>query len=71
ALILACRDEILADDATAMAETLTAAGGEVTVGWARRLPHAWPVFAGLLPEADRSLAEAGAFLRGHRNGRLS
>lgn len=62
ALIFASRDEILADDATAMARTLRAAGGEVTLDWARRLPHAWPVFAGLLPEADASLARAGAFL---------
>lgn len=62
AMITASRSEALADDATAMAETLRAAGGDVRLEFSARTPHAWPVLAGRLPEANRTLARAGRFI---------
>ncbi len=64
-LIQASRAEILADDATHMAEVLRAAGGDVTLGLWDRTPHAWQLFQGLLPEADAAIAAAGTFLHRH------
>jgi acetyl esterase/lipase len=65
AFIAASRDEILADDAAAMATALGRAGGAVTLEWADSAPHAWPIFAGLIPEADATLGRAGRFLAAH------
>ena len=62
ALILASRDEILADDAAAMAQTLRRDGGAVALEWSARAPHAWPLFRGWIPEADAAIARAGAFM---------
>ncbi|MEM9784533.1 MAG: alpha/beta hydrolase, partial [Pseudomonadota bacterium] len=55
--------EILTDDATALAARLRGAGGEVHLEIGRRLPHAWPIFRGWLPAADRTLEAAGDFIR--------
>lgn len=68
AFIAASRTEILADDAQAMADALARAGGIVTLDWAADAPHAWPIFAGLVPEADATLARAGRFLAAHLSG---
>lgn len=65
ALILASQDELLTDDATNMAETLRRHGGDVELELWPGLPHAWPIFAGHLPEADRALERAGRFLARH------
>lgn len=65
ALIMAGRREILRDDALGLAEALQAGGGDVQLELWRRVPHAWPGFAGLLPEADQAVARAGAFIAGH------
>lgn len=62
AYIAASRNEILADDAAAMGAALGRAGGRVTLDWADAAPHAWPIFTGLVPEADATLARAGRFL---------
>lgn len=63
ALIQASRIELLEDEAAAMAEKLRAAGGEVRLEWFQRAPHAWQLFCGVAPEADKALARAGAFIR--------
>lgn len=55
--------EILADDAVAMAAALRRDGGSVTVDCHPEAPHAWPIFARRLREADATLACAGAFIR--------
>lgn len=65
ALIFASRDEILRDDATRMAEVLRAAGGEVTLELRDGVPHAWPYFAPILPEAHEALDRAAAFIGAH------
>lgn len=62
-LIQASRIELLADEADEMAERLRAAGGDVRLEWMRKAPHAWQLFAGLVPEAMTSLASAGGFIR--------
>lgn len=66
-LLMASRSEILLDDATGMAEVLRRAGGDVRLELWHGLPHAWPVFAGLLREADAAVEQAGAFLARHLN----
>ncbi len=65
ALIMASRSEILVDDARNLSDALRRAGGSVQLELWRRVPHAWPVLYGRLPEADRAIAHAGAFLARH------
>lgn len=62
-LIQASRIELLEDEAATMAEKLRAAGGEVRLEWFQSAPHAWQIFCGYAPEADKALARAGAFIR--------
>ena len=62
-LIQAGSDEILRDDAVRMAEKLTAAGCEVDLEVWPRMPHAWHLYARILPEGQRAIERAGAFLR--------
>jgi acetyl esterase/lipase len=64
AFIAASRRELLADGTAAMAAALRRGGGHVIEHWHATAPHAWPIFAGLLPEADATLDAAAAFLRG-------
>ncbi|SDZ89453.1 alpha/beta hydrolase fold domain-containing protein [Rubrimonas cliftonensis] len=66
--ITASRAELLAGDAAAMAEVWRAAGGRVTMRWSADAPHAWPVFVGAAPEADATVAEAGAFIASRLSG---
>jgi epsilon-lactone hydrolase len=56
------RDEALAADARRLAAAARAAGVVVEVEEAQELWHAWPLFAGLLPEADATLRRAAAVL---------
>lgn len=65
ALVMVSRSEILLDEAVALADALRRAGGDVRLELWRGLPHAWPLFTGLLPEADRAVAQAGAFIARH------
>lgn len=65
ALVTASKAEVLRDDAVAIAERLREAGGDVTLELWRDMPHAWPLFAGLIPEADETVARAGAFIARH------
>jgi acetyl esterase/lipase len=65
ALIQASRTEILADDAEAMARALRRAGGEATLEWFPRAPHACQLFAAIAPEARAAVARAGGFIAAH------
>lgn len=67
-LIFAGRDEILVDDARAMARVLGQAGGDVRLEIWPRVPHGWPLFVGWLPEAASALALAGTFIARHTPG---
>jgi monoterpene epsilon-lactone hydrolase len=65
AMITASKTEILRDDAVAMADRLRAAGGDVALELWKDMPHAWPFFAGMVVEADRTVARAGQFIARH------
>jgi monoterpene epsilon-lactone hydrolase len=56
--------EVLRDDAVRMADRMQAAGCRVELEIWPRMPHAWQLFAPLLPEAGRAIARIGAFVRG-------
>jgi acetyl esterase/lipase len=67
-LIQAGTDELLLTDARRLHAALTAAGVEATL---QEFAHRWHVFqlnAGLLADANRALAAAGAFVRAHAHG---
>lgn len=54
--------ELLRDDAVLLGRKAEAAGVPVLLRLWHGLPHAWPNFAGLMPEADACLAESAAAL---------
>jgi len=56
-LIHASDSELLRDDALRLATRAEAAGVPVAMKLWHGLPHAWPNFAGLMPEADACLDE--------------
>ena len=64
-MILASRDEILADDARHMAAHLAAAGGDVRLEIWPRVPHGWPVLHGWLPQAADAIEASGRFIAKH------
>jgi len=68
-LLFASRHEILRDDTLRLAERASAAGVKVRLIVRDRLPHVWPVFVTLLPEARDAFATVTAFAReiGARN----
>jgi epsilon-lactone hydrolase len=55
--------EILLDDATRIAAKITDAGGAVTLEIGDELGHIWPIFFGILPEAEETVERIGAFVR--------
>jgi epsilon-lactone hydrolase len=63
-LLFASRHEILRDDTLRLAERASAAGVKVELVVRDRLPHVWPVFVTLLPEARDAFATVSAFARG-------
>ncbi len=60
-LMFASRHEILRDDTLRLAERASAAGVKVELVVRDRLPHVWPVFVALLPEAREAFATVSAF----------
>jgi epsilon-lactone hydrolase len=68
-LLFASRHEILRDDTLRLAERASAAGVSVKLIVRDRLPHVWPVFVTLLPEAREAFAAVTAFAQeiGARN----
>src|SRR5271154_6263452 len=60
-LLFASRHEILRDDTLRLAERASAAGVKVELVLRDRLPHVWPVFINLLPEARDAFATVTAF----------
>jgi acetyl esterase/lipase len=55
--------EILRDDTTRLADKLKAQGVEAKMELGHKLPHVWPFFAPLLPDANRTLADLADWLR--------
>jgi monoterpene epsilon-lactone hydrolase len=68
-LLFASRHETLRDDTLRLAERASAAGVKVELVVRDRLPHVWPVFVTLLPEARDAFATVTAFAKrvGARN----
>src|SRR5579859_28231 len=62
-LLFASHHEILRDDTLRLAERAVAAGVKVELVVRDRLPHVWPVFVTLLPEARDAFATVNAFAR--------
>jgi monoterpene epsilon-lactone hydrolase len=62
-LLFASRHEILRDDTLRLAARASAAGVKVELVLRDRLPHVWPVFVNLLPEAREAFATVAAFAR--------
>ena len=56
-------DEVLCDDATRMAARMKEAGCDVEVELWPFMPHAWHLYARILPEGREAIARAGAFVQ--------
>lgn len=55
--------EILLDDTRRMAARMREQGVRISEHIAKDLPHVWPIFQRLLPEADATLADLAAWIR--------
>ncbi len=56
-------DEILLDDSVRICEHVIRAGGTATLHAVAGMQHAFPIWAGVFPEADRSIAFIGGWVR--------
>src|SRR5215467_11736756 len=54
--------EVILDDSTRLAARASEAGVEVSLEIWNEMPHVFPAFAGLLPEADQAIERIGAWL---------
>jgi monoterpene epsilon-lactone hydrolase len=63
-LVHAGADELLRDDAVRLAEKAQGAGTSADLALWPEVPHCWQLAAGLMPQADESLAQAAEFLHG-------
>ena len=61
-------DEVLCDDATRMAAQMKAAGCEVEIEIWPRMPHAWHLYARILPEGREAIVRAGRFVQDNLAG---
>ena len=59
------QEEVLLDDTLRLAERVRAVGGELEYRVWKNMPHAFPVFAEIIPEGRAALRQSGAFLREH------
>lgn len=55
--------EMLLDDSLRMAERLQAQGVDVSLVQERDLPHVWPLFHNILPEARRTLDQVASWIK--------
>jgi acetyl esterase/lipase len=62
-LVFASRSEILRDDAVRFAERARNQGSPVELELADGMPHVWPIFVDVMPEAKRAVARSVAFIR--------
>ncbi len=62
-LLFASRHEILLDDTLRLAEKARRAGVSVDLVLRDRMPHVWPIFVHLLPEAREAMKDVAAFAR--------
>jgi epsilon-lactone hydrolase len=62
--IMAGSTEVLLDDSQRVADNARAAGVDCELEVWKKMPHVWPMFAPFIPEANRALDRAAAFVRG-------
>ena len=62
-LIQVGSDEILRDDAVRMAARMKTAGCDIEIEVWPRMPHAWHLYARILPEGREAIARAGRFVQ--------
>lgn len=62
-LLFASRHEILLDDTLRFADKAKAHGVDVELILRDRMPHVWPIFVHLLPEAREAMRDVAAFAR--------
>ncbi len=63
-LIQVGSDEVLLDDSVRMADRMRAAGCRVELEIWPRMPHAWHLWARVIPEAHTAIERVGAFVQG-------
>lgn len=61
--IMAGSTEVLLDDSRRVADNARAAGVDCECEVWKKMPHVWPVFAPFIPESNRALEHAAAFVR--------
>jgi acetyl esterase/lipase len=61
--MMAGSTEVLLDDTRRVADNARAAGVDCECEVWKKMPHVWPMFAPFIPEANRALDRAGAFVR--------
>jgi acetyl esterase/lipase len=61
--IMAGSTEVLLDDSRRVADNARAAGVDCEFEVWKNMPHVWPMFAPFIPEANRALDHAAAFVR--------
>lgn len=61
--IMAGSTEVLLDDSQRVADKARAAGVDCELDVWKKMPHVWPLFSPFIPEANRALDRAAAFVR--------
>jgi epsilon-lactone hydrolase len=61
--IMAGSTEVLLDDSQRVADKARAAGVDCELEVWKKMPHVWPLFSPFIPEANRALDRAAAFVR--------
>ncbi|WP_025597801.1 alpha/beta hydrolase [Burkholderia sp. WSM2230] len=61
--MMAGSTEVLLDDSRRVAANACAAGVDCELEVWNKMPHVWPIFAPFIPEANRALERAAAFIR--------
>lgn len=61
--LMAGSTEVLLDDSQRVADKARAAGVECELEVWKKMPHVWPMFAPFIPEANRALDRAAAFVQ--------
>jgi epsilon-lactone hydrolase len=62
-MLMAGSTEVLLDDSRRVADNARAAGVDCELEVWPKMPHVWPMFAPFIPEANRALDHAAAFIR--------
>ncbi|MBT7370938.1 MAG: esterase, partial [Gammaproteobacteria bacterium] len=56
--------EVLLSDSERLVERVNEAGGKASLDIWPRMPHVFPLLAGLIPEGRKAVSDIGEFVRG-------